>query len=109
MNGSGESLLPEKGHPSRILKAWVRAPSLLLTCSVSLSTVGAPPRQLSGPREDDSPERPTAGRRLVPDNGENGGQHAKEEHKQECRQVKVVGPARKPSATCGRHPMVNRW
>lgn len=72
-------------------------------------SVGARPRQLRGPREDDSPERPAAGRRLVADDGEDGGQHAKEEHKQQRRQVKVVGPAGQPSATCGRHSTAHRW
>lgn len=45
------------------------------------------------------PEGTTVQRRLVVDNGKNGGQHAKEQHEQEHCQVEVVGSAKRASIT----------
>lgn len=56
-----------------------------------------PPRRLEEPTVDGhAPEGPAVWRRPVVDDGEDGGQHAQEEHEQEHGQVEVVGPAGAP-------------
>lgn len=56
-----------------------------------------PPRRLEEPTVDGhAPEGPAVWRRPVVDDGEDGGQHAQEEHEQEHGQVEVVGPAEAP-------------
>ena len=59
------------------------------------------------------PEGPAVERRLIPDDGKHGGQHAEEQHEQQHGQVEVVGPARnrQPCAefTHGQAPVTYGW
>lgn len=77
-----------------------RGPSLRLLPGLGLfwgPSAWGPPRRLEEPTVDGhAPEGPAVWRRPVVDDGEDGGQHAQEEHEQEHGQVEVVGPAGAP-------------
>lgn len=88
------------GATCRDARLGFRGPSLRPLPGLGLSwgpSAWGPPRRLEEPTVDGhAPEGPAVWRRPVVDDGEDGGQHAQEEHEQEHGQVEVVGPAGAP-------------
>lgn len=86
-----------RGAPRRAQRGAARCPGAHRPgpCGGPAPSSGArPPRGRRG-RTEHSPEGPAVRGRLVPHDGEHGGQHAEEQHEQQRGQVEVVGPARR--------------